>query len=58
LSWAVRESRIIVSNSTPLINFAAVNEIKPLLDKMIHKARFWVNKELYNYVIIDNQELL
>jgi predicted nuclease of predicted toxin-antitoxin system len=58
LSWAVSESRIIVSNSTPLINFAAVNEIKPLLDKMIHKASFWVNKELYNYVIIDNQELL
>jgi hypothetical protein len=34
-----------------------IGEIKPLLDKMIHKARFWVNKELYNYVIIDNQEV-
>jgi predicted nucleic acid-binding protein len=34
-----------------------IDEIKPLLDKMIDKARFWVNKELYSYVLINNQEV-
>jgi predicted nucleic acid-binding protein len=35
-----------------------IAEIKPLLDKMIDKARFWVSKELYDYVLLNNQELL
>lgn len=34
-----------------------IAKIKPSLDKMIDKARFWVNQELYNYVLLDNQEV-
>jgi len=34
-----------------------IAKIKPLLDQMIDKARFWVSKELYEFVLQDNQEL-
>jgi predicted nucleic acid-binding protein len=34
-----------------------ISKSKPLLDKMIDKARFWLSQELYNYVLLDNQEI-
>ena len=34
-----------------------ITKIKPLLDHMINKARFWVSKELYDFVLLDNREL-
>ena len=33
-----------------------IAKIKPLLDQVIDKARFWVSKELYEFVLKDNQE--
>jgi hypothetical protein len=34
-----------------------IPQIKPLLDEMISKARFWISKELYETILKDNQQL-
>ncbi|MEA3359723.1 MAG: DUF3368 domain-containing protein [Thermodesulfobacteriota bacterium] len=34
-----------------------IARVKPLLDKMIDKSRFWVSKDLYEFVLQDNQEI-
>ena len=34
-----------------------IPKIKPLLDQMIDKARFWVSRKLYEFVLQNNQEL-
>ena len=33
-----------------------VSKIKPLLDKMIDNAQYWVSEELYKNVLMDNKE--
>ena len=38
-------------------NLGLIAKIKPLLDQMIDKARYWVSKELYEFVLQNNQEL-
>lgn len=38
-------------------NLGLIAKIKPLLDQMIDKARYWVSKELYEFVLQNNNEL-
>ena len=63
---------MIVSNSTPLINFASIGRldimetlfaeltippaVKPLLDAMRQEGRFWVNPRLYTRILTEQGE--
>ncbi len=40
--------RIVVSNSTPLINFATIRRIDIL--------RFWAHEQLYQRILAENNE--